>query len=286
MIKPQIGILAVITLIAIGATSYFILNTKDDLDQEVSPVEVGAGEEEKIIRFPIPQNVQPEPEPEKTGETTTETPAAVPQPPVFTVTARIPLLAESDDVLLSVLSQIIDLDKLGKLFQIKSIIERIVITIDNMTLRTLPPNHALVQPPKGKFKVIERENYQYTLDPRNFKRYTPYVDFIEKVNVKDLVTVYVHFYPLFQEVYESLGYPDSYFNDRLIEVINHLSETPEINGPIELQRPNVFYIYADPELEGLSAGQRTLVRMGTENASRLKQVLLVLRDEILHRVQK
>jgi len=285
MSKSQIGILAAIALIAITAISYFVLNLNDDQGEEVAPVEVGSMQEEKIIRFPIPENTPPSPEPEMPVAVEPEVISPAP-PPVFTVTAKIPLLADSDETLLSVLSQLIDLDRLARLFQVKSIIERIVITVDNMTLRTLPPKHALVRAPKGKFKVIEKEDYQYTLNEKNFKRYTPYVDLIEKVNIKDLVTVYVHFYPLFQEVYESLGYPDSYFNDRLIEVINHLQETPEVVGPIELQRPHVFYIYADPALEGLSAGQRTLLRMGTDNAGRLKQVLLNLRDEILHRVQR
>ncbi|MDH5216626.1 MAG: DUF3014 domain-containing protein [Gammaproteobacteria bacterium] len=286
MSKSQIGILAIIALIAISAISYFVMNLKDDPDEEVAPVDVGSMQEEKIIRFPIPESTPPASEPEMPASVVKPDVIVPAAPPVFTVTAKIPLLADSDETLLSVLSQLIDLDQLAKLFQVKSIIERIVITVDNMTLRTLPPKHALVQPPKGKFKVIEKEDYQYILNEKNFKRYTPYVDFIEKANIKDLVTVYVHFYPLFQEVYESLGYPDSYFNDRLIEVINHLQETPEVVGPIELQRPHVFYIYADPALEGLSAGQRTLLRMGADNTGRLKQVLLNLRDEILHRIQR
>ena len=285
MTKLQMAILAAIALVAITATSFFILNMDEESDEDdVSSTDIVSREEEKVIRFPIPQSTAPESELDIETEVIDVPEKQEPLP--FTVTAKIPLLADSDDTLLSVLSQIIDLDKLARLFQIKSIIERIVINVDNMTLRTLPPKHALVKPPKGKFKIIEGEDYTYTLDEKNFRRYTRYVDFIDKVNIKDLVTVYVHFYPLFQEVYESLGYPDSYFNDRLIEVISHLSETPEVTGPIELKRPHVFYIYADTELERLSAGQRTLLRMGPKNAKRLKNTLLILRDDILQRVQK
>ncbi|MDH5218612.1 MAG: DUF3014 domain-containing protein, partial [Gammaproteobacteria bacterium] len=170
MSKSQIGILAVIALIAITAISYFVMNLKDDQGEEVAPVDVGSMQEEKIIRFPIPESTLPSPEPEMPAAVKPEVTSPAP-PPVFTVTARIPLLADSDETLLSVLSQLVDLDRLAKLFQVKSIIERIVITVDNMTLRTLPPKHALVQPPKGKFKVVEKEDYQYTLNEKNFKRY-------------------------------------------------------------------------------------------------------------------
>jgi hypothetical protein len=265
--------------------SFFILSGKDEDVGTIDEVEVVGQEEENVIRFPISQSPPQQPAQDVMTEQTAS-PQKAPEPPVFSVTEKIPLLEESDETILSVLGRFLNLDAFGSLFQIESLVSRLVITVDNMTLRTLPPKQALVKPPKGKFMVIEKENYEYDLDPKNYQRYTPYVDFIEQVNIKDAVTVYVHFYPLFQEVYESLGYPDSYFNDRLIEVIDHLLQTPTIDDPIELKRPNVFYIYADRELEAMSAGQRTLVRMGSDNASRLKLVLITLRDEILARVKQ
>lgn len=285
MTKPQIGMIAAAALGLITVGSYLMLSDGDV--GELEHVEVLPEEEEPVIRFPIPESQPPE---EMAAQE--EVPAEVrrapeqQEPVPFSVSVKIPLLAESDETLLSVLSQLFDLDKFSALFQVKSMITRLVTTVDNMTLRTLPSKHALIQPPKGKFPVIERENYEFTLDPKNYKRYTRYVDFIEQVGVKDAVTVYVHFYPLFQEVYETLGYPDSYFNDRLIEVIDHLMETPEVDDPIYLQRPHVFYIYEDKEIEALSAGQRTLIRMGTDNARRLKVVLLNLRSEIMARVKR
>ena len=66
---------------------------------------------------------------------------------------------------------------------------------------------------------------------------------------------YRHFYPLFQQAYVDLGYPDGYFNDRLVEVIDHLLATPDVAGPIKLTQPSVFYQYADPSIEERSAGR-------------------------------
>jgi hypothetical protein len=82
---------------------------------------------------------------------------------------------------------------------------------------------------------------------------------------------------LFQDAYVALGYPDGYFNDRLVEVIDHLLETPEVNDPIELVRPHVLYEYSDPNLEALSSGQKLLLRMGSDNAARIKGTLRELR---------
>jgi hypothetical protein len=91
------------------------------------------------------------------------------------------------------------------------------------------------------------------------------------------VAVYRRFYPLFQQAYEDLGYPDRYFNDRLVQAIDDLLAAPEIDAPIPLVRPEVLYEFADPALESRSAGQKVLVRMGPANARRIKAKLREIR---------
>jgi hypothetical protein len=96
-----------------------------------------------------------------------------------------------------------------------------------------------------------------------------------------LVAVYVRFYPLFQQQYEELGYPGKYFNDRLVEVIDHLLAAPEVQGPIRVTQPKVLYEFADPKLEALSAGQKIMVRMGAENAVKVKAKLREIRSALV-----
>jgi hypothetical protein len=96
-----------------------------------------------------------------------------------------------------------------------------------------------------------------------------------------MVELYKRFYPLFQEAYIDLGYPQRYFNDRVIEVIDHLVETPEIEETIVLIRPHVLYEFADPNLEKLSSGQKILIRMGNENALKAKKFLGELRTLLI-----
>jgi hypothetical protein len=115
------------------------------------------------------------------------------------------------------------------------------------------------------------------LDDKNFKRYKNFVNLADYIDTRKLVVQYIRFYPLFQEAYEELGYPDRYFNDRFIQVIDHLLVAPEIKGPINLVRPKVFYQFSNTELESLSAGQKILVRIGVENAQRVNSKLRELR---------
>jgi hypothetical protein len=78
-----------------------------------------------------------------------------------------------------------------------------------------------------------------------------------------------------------LGYPSGYFNDRLIAAIDTLLATPEIPGPIKLAQPKVLYEFADPDLETLPAGQKAMLRMGSENAAKAKAKLREVRGELV-----
>ena len=65
--------------------------------------------------------------------------------------------------------------------------------------------------------------------------------------------------------------------------IDHLLATPDLAGPIQLARPSVMYVYADPALEALSSGQKTLLRMGPQNAAVIKAKLIELKTAVAAR---
>ena len=90
-----------------------------------------------------------------------------------------------------------------------------------------------------------------------------------------LRALYFHYYPLFQQSYQNLGYPNGYFNDRLVETIdNAAGRRPDVQRRRwRWSRPNVMYQYADPKLESLSAGQKVLVRHGSGNEAAVKAKL-------------
>lgn len=158
------------------------------------------------------------------------------------------------------------------------IIQRVVATVDN-----LPRSHVAerIRPLGGlqdSFVVDARDDGDdLWIDDDNYRRYDLLIDLALSAEVGEVADLYRRFYPLFQAAYVELGYPDGYFNDRLVEVIDHLLETPEVEGRIALVRPHVLYEYRDPELEALSSGQKLLLRMGPDNAARVKSRLAEFR---------
>ena len=87
-------------------------------------------------------------------------------------------------------------------------------------------------------------------------------------------------YPLFQQAYRELGYPDGYFNDRLVVALEDMLAAPETGAPVKLVRPKVVYEFADPALETASAGQKIMIRMGADNARRVKAKLKEIRQSL------
>lgn len=190
--------------------------------------------------------------------------------------APLPPLRASDPALRNALTALFTAKNVEKFFYLKHIAYRLVAMVDNLARRRGSQHLMPLIAPPGRF-LTTREGKTRFIDPNNYRRYTPYVRLVTSVGAKRLVTIYVHFYPLFQHAYEDLGYPKGYFNDRLIEVIDNLLATPDVRGPIKLIRPNVLWQFANPALERLSAGQKILIRMGNRNAAKVKARLREIR---------
>jgi hypothetical protein len=199
--------------------------------------------------------------------------------PVVDPEEPLPPLRESDQRIEGILSNLFAGRQIGKFFVLENFIRRFVVMVDNLPRRDLPSTHMPIRPVPGKFQVTGGDE-SLVIDPANYRRYTPYLQLAEGVEPSRVVAVYIRFYPLFQEAYRELGYPYGYFNDRLVEVIDHLLATQEVSNPIRLVRPKIAYQYADPDLEALSAGRKIMVRTGPENAARIKTILRRYRQEL------
>jgi len=224
---------------------------------------------------PAPAPVQPAPAPAQ--ETAIKFP--VPEAPAPATEAPLPVLGESDQTVRADLAILISAESVSKFVAVDEVIRRIVSTVDNLPREKLALRLWPILPTAGKFAAVEQDG-NAELSPENYSRYMPLMTVVASVDVWKAAAFYQHFYPLFQQAYRDLGYPSGYFNDRLVEVIDHLLAAPEITGPIHLVRPAVYYKYADPDLEKLSAGQKVLIRIGPENGKLLKAKLAEFRTQI------
>jgi hypothetical protein len=202
-----------------------------------------------------------------------------PMPAAAAGSEALPALNDSDPMVQQSLSGVLGRPTIESLLVPQNIVRHVVVTVDNLPRHKIAVELRPVKPTAGQ-TVVSTEGDLTVLSEANFDRYQTFTRAVQAVDVKSLAAAYQRLYPLFQQSYEDLGYPGKYFNDRLIEVIDHLLETPEVAPPIQLEQPRVFYTFADAGLEARSAGQKLLIRMGPANARIVKAKLREFRAEI------
>jgi hypothetical protein len=217
---------------------------------------------EPEIRYPLPEAQPASPETDEQ------------------VIPPLPELGQSDAFIKDLLAQLFGESARKQLLAPQQFIRRLVLIIDALPRKDLPRQHLPVRAPGGRFEIAGAEGAE-VIASANFQRYAPYVKLAEAVPADRLTKVYLRIYPLLEEAYREMGHPKGYFHDRMIAVLDNLLATPEPKGPILLVKHVTQYRYADPQLEALSAGQKILLRMGSENARRVKAVLQKLRGQLV-----
>jgi len=260
MSKSMMAVVGAIVVLAIALGGYYYL-------EKSKPAPAPTAEPVKVAPMPAP----PPPPPPAPVQQVVEAPPAPP---------KLPTLAESDSFVLDAIAELVNNKTLMKLFKTERIIHNIVATVDNLPRKRAPYSVMPLKRVHGLFQTSGTED-NLTISPKNAARYQAYASVAKLIDAKKAVELYVRLYPLFQRAYEELGYPHKYFNDRLVFVIDHLLETPDIQEPVKLVQPHVLYEFADPELESRSAGQKILMRSGSKNEAVVKAKLREFKKELL-----
>lgn len=263
-------IVLILLLAGAGAYYYYQLDKTGEPETQTVPTEPLQIPEDVIpeIQHPVPES------PAMMGEDSEETPEETePEEPL-------PPLMESDDRIREIVSAMFDNDLVKQILQQTGLIHRFVLTVDSLPSDKVSIKYRLFPTTSGKFMVQTDSSDKIFVDPENFARYDAYIQLLDKLDTKQFAKWYTRFYPLIQEEYDSLGYKSRYFNDRFISVIDHLLATPDLTGPIQLVQPNVFYNFADPALQELSAGQKILLRIGPANRELVQAKLVGMRKAL------
>jgi hypothetical protein len=251
-----------VVLLGAGAAYYYWQQNQRSQPQEPAPLGMpeppsqaaSQAEAEPAIRYPI------------------DTPVADPAKPL-------PTLENSDAMMRDLVTELVGRKAFETFMRPAQIIRHVVATVDNLPRETAPAQVMPLEPVPGRFSVLPAGD-EATLGAANAARYTPYVRVFEALDARVLVQRYIESYPLFQKAYAELGFPNRNFNDRLVEAIDNLLAAPQVSSPVKLVRPKVLYQFADPDLEARSAGQKIMMRMGSDNAAKVKAKLREIRREL------
>jgi len=188
-------------------------------------------------------------------------------------------LSNSDETLRELLPTCSSHPGFSEWLKNSNIIRRFVGVVDNIASGVSPAPHLEFLLPSGSFKVMKKGDNTY-IDPDSYKRYNSVAAILASLDSQKLVEIYRQIKPLMEEAYKELGYPEKEFGETLLQAFSVLLNTPVPGGDILLEEKVMVYAFEDPGLENLSAAQKHLIRMGPENARKIKAKLREVLEQI------
>ena len=276
-IAAKIGIIAVAAVAIAGVGYYFV---KD----EVAP----AGLRELPSIIPAQQAATPDAV-KAVDKPVYEEPVPAPQ------VEPLPDLNSSDNAVLAALKGL-NINGLVEMIIPDEILRKFVRAVDAAEDGKVVTEYRPITSPQGAFvadsfnvKVAggemgeTEEVEQFRVSPKNYMRYTLFVQVVSALDSDASVALYKRFYPLLNKAYQEMGLNKGNFHSVLIRAIDNLLAAPAAGGEIILVRPKVYYEFADPALEKLPATHKLMLRMGSNNEQSLKQSLKSIRAKSLQK---
>lgn len=235
------------------------------------PVERVMPAADPVIADPAP--AQPAPE----LVTIPIAPEVVPEPEV--ATEPLPSLNTSDSFVISRLASMERGASLLRVLAPEDLIRKFVVFVSNVAEGELPLLEYPLRRLESDFVVTEIDTNLFEMANATHRRFDPLIDILVALDPQQGVSVYRALRPLFQEAYAEIGYQGS-FDAVLVQAIDQILNAPAENGPFQLIKPSVMYLYAESRIEDMTPVQKQLLRLGPENTAKLKSVLPAYRERL------
>lgn len=271
--RPQVVLIVAAVLVVAVLGFFFLQPNNSDLPEVAAPVAP-----------PMPRYVPPaEPQLAPAPDIPRVTPELMrakaqdpdPVPVMPTVT-----LETSDTVIRETLGPAADSALLATVLLEDNLVERGAGLVDGFSRGLVPRKILPLKPPASPFRAVTVEGQAY-LDPASFERYDSYASAIAGLDTARLVAGFHRFRPLLEQAYAALGHAPEDLDNALIRSLDQVLATPQVDGPIAVNRVEAIYKYRDPALEGLVPLQKQLLRMGPGNTQAIKKQAAALREGLL-----
>ena len=131
--------------------------------------------------------------------------------------------------------------------------------------------------PVPRFRIKEARDNMY-IDPSSYRRYDRYAEAVASIDARGAARLYESLKPRIGDAYRKLDGAGDDFNPVMERAIVELLRVPIIEGEVELEPKGIVFGFADPKLEGLTAAQKQLLRMGPQNVRRIQAKLREIAD--------
>lgn len=185
----------------------------------------------------------------------------------------LPALGESDAVVRELVAKLSSHPAVAAWLTTDGLIRNFTVVVANIAEARAPAVHLRALRPSSKFQVIQRGGETY-IDPRSYQRYDRVAAAAASIDPAGAARLYATLKPRIEEAYRELGAPEQTFDRALEHAIVVLLKTPVVDNPVRVEtQGGVGYGFASPELEGLTAPQKQLLRAGPANVRTIQSAL-------------
>jgi hypothetical protein len=200
-------------------------------------------------------------------------PLGAPATPVY-----LPPLDQTDHVVRPLLSALSAHPRVLRLLATDNLIRRFAASVDNISRGDTPAVHLQTLRPDGAYQFADEEDVVLA-NPAGYARYNGIADAMASVDVAEAARLYTALKPRLDDAYRELGHAEPF--DRAMErAILALLNVPAVRADVRLEPKGALFLYADPALEGLTAAQKQLLRMGPRNVRLIQGALRQLAVEL------
>ena len=153
------------------------------------------------------------------------------------------------------------------------IVRKFVVLVENVSRGGFPQTGL-------PYKAIGQEMPARNIDENLFimsenahTRFDQVISTFVSIDTDAAMLFYRMLSPLFQQAYAEIGFRNVSFDDTLRSAINTVLRFNNVEGPYQLVKPSVMYLYADASIENLQDVHKQLIRIGPDNTAILKAKL-------------
>ncbi len=185
----------------------------------------------------------------------------------------LPRLNDSDGFVLEKIAALASGTRLLEFLVDEQLVRKVVVLVENVSRGQYPQTALPYKAVNEEMQVTTTDGRLFTLDAASYARFDAAVAAFVALDTEQAVALYRLLAPLLQQAYAEIGFRDAEFEQALVKAIDAVLMAPEIEGPFQLVKPSVMYLYADSRLEELADINKQLIRIGPSNSANLKAKL-------------
>ena len=153
------------------------------------------------------------------------------------------------------------------------IVRKFVVFVENISRGEFPQTGLPYKALGEEMPVSNIDENFFVMEDSAHARFDEIVQTFVSLDTDAAVTLYRVLSPLFQQAYAEIGFRNVSFDETLRLSINNVVRTTNMEGPYQLVKPSVMYLYADASIENLQEVHKQLLRIGPDNTTILKAKL-------------